>query len=512
VTVSTVRLVMIVDNAVDGDSRVQKMAESNAAAGFDVTVVGRSPDQSQHEWTLGLAKVVLLPVPLDLLEYSATHPGRSLRWPMAYADKAADARGSYAKRSRANALAELKNGRALAKSAGAGRSLVDLEMPLRKTWLLVRAGWHGIRHIQYTSARNHRKSESSVLDRLRAHTKATLGGHSSWRSLDPTLVDFERGMEAFIESLQPDLIHAHDFRMVGIAVRIAERRRGQGHSCYVVYDAHEFMPGVHMRNLSWRLGNERHEAVYAPRADAVVTVSDRLAHMLKDRHRLHNLPTTVLNAPATTNPPNEDSRDIRSELNLPPSTPLLVYIGSPAPQRGLMTVVEALPQLPECHAAVVLPPATPLAEPLIVRATELDVAERFHVLAYVPPDEVVSYIASATIGVIPLHHQLNHEISLITKYFDYAQAKLPIVVSDVETMGRTTIELGNGEVFTAQSTDGFVEAVRKVLLDPSQYARNYTPSALESWTWEAQSEKLIGLYKTLLVGPQNPVALTDSAQ
>jgi glycosyltransferase involved in cell wall biosynthesis len=101
---------------------------------------------------------------------------------------------------------------------------------------------------------------------------------------------------------------------------------------------------------------------------------------------------------------------------------------------------------------------------------------------------------------------------LITKYFDYAQAKLPIVVSDVETMGRTTIELGNGEVFTAQSTDGFVEAVRKVLLDPSQYARNYTPSALENWTWEAQSEKLIGLYKTLLVGPQNPVALTDSAQ
>ena len=100
--------------------------------------------------------------------------------------------------------------------------------------------------------------------------------------------------------------------------------------------------------------------------------------------------------------------------------------------------------------------------------------------------------------MIPIHHQLNHEISLITKYFDYVHANLPIVVSDVKEMRKVTRELGNGEVFTAESTPEFVDAVRKVLTNPDQYTRVYTPELKYSWSWEAQAERLIGLYDSLI--------------
>jgi len=512
VTASPVRLVMIVDNKVSGDSRVQKMAESSAAEGFDVTVVGRSPDRDRHEWLLGSAKVILLPVSLDLLEYSASHPGRSIRWPLAYADKFADARGALERRSRQAAIADLRNRLDSASNSGSRPSLTSLGLPLRSAWEKVRGLWHGVRHVQFKSARSHRKSEHGTIDRLRAHTKAVIGGQSSWRILDPTLVDFERGMEPFIETLQPDLIHAHDFRMVGIAVRVAERMRARGHTCRVVYDAHEYMPGVHARNLSWKLGNEKHEAIYAKRADAVVTVSDRLAVMLKDRHGLRELPATVLNAPVANALSREHGRGIRSDAKIAAAAPLLVYIGSPAPQRGLMTIVEALPQLPGYHAALVLPPDTTLAQPLIARAHELDVEDRLHVLPYVEPAQVVNYIASATIGVIPLHHQLNHEISLITKYFDYAQARLPIVVSDVETMSRVTKQLGNGEVFEAESTQGFVDAVKRIMYDPDKYSQSYTDDLLQSWAWDAQFEKLIEVYRRLVARSPKRTAPPESAQ
>ena len=67
-------------------------------------------------------------------------------------------------------------------------------------------------------------------------------------------------------------------------------------------------------------------------------------------------------------------------------------------------------------------------------------------LPYVPQEEVVSFIRGADVGVIPLHHDLNHEISLITKYFDYAHAGLPIVVSDVRTMAATTNQAKNARM------------------------------------------------------------------
>jgi glycosyltransferase involved in cell wall biosynthesis len=489
---------MIVDNHVDGDSRVQKMALSAAAAGFDTTLVARSRDAATHHRSLGDATVILVPVPLTLLSHTSRAPGRSLRWPLAYGTKEHDvfrSRSLRAAKSHAAEKAVLVKNRRL---AGEQAVLARVGVITRRIWLKVRSAMHVVRHRQFASAVDHRKHERSSFDQSRARFRLRLGGDSAWRRLDPTLVDFDNGFANVVLDLEPELIHAHDFRMVGIAVRAAERLRAAGKECRAVYDAHEFMPGVHARNLSWQLGNMAHESVYARRADAVVTVSDTLARMLQEAHGLPVEPTVVLNAPSTAPVDSVPHGGIREHCGLAATTPLLAYIGSPAPQRGLMTIIEALPLLPDLHAALVLPTGTPHAAPLVERAAELGVTDRFHLLPYVAQDEVVAYIRSADLGAIPIHHHLNHEISLITKYFDYAHARLPIVVSDVETMARTTRELGIGEVFIAEDTEGFAAAVRLVLADKDRYTAAYTPPRLHRWSWEAQADTLTDLYLSLL--------------
>lgn len=60
------RVVMLVDNAVNGDSRVQKAARSMADAGWDVVLLGQSPDRDRHRWTIGAAEVRLVPVVMTL--------------------------------------------------------------------------------------------------------------------------------------------------------------------------------------------------------------------------------------------------------------------------------------------------------------------------------------------------------------------------------------------------------------------------------------------------------------
>nr|BFF23500.1 hypothetical protein GCM10025732_14650 [Glycomyces mayteni] len=53
---------MLVQNGVTGDSRVQKEAESAAAAGYEVVLLGASPSGKAEEWALGGATVRLVPV------------------------------------------------------------------------------------------------------------------------------------------------------------------------------------------------------------------------------------------------------------------------------------------------------------------------------------------------------------------------------------------------------------------------------------------------------------------
>lgn len=497
------RIAMIVDNVVEGDSRVQKVAQAAAGSGFDVVLLGRTPTGAPaDEFNLGGARVVRLPMPYHLHGYRRRNPGHSLRWPLAYASREHQhwtarrldaARRELTARSAAHrvispvgAVAQLR-----------GASIAAQWAALRGRRLL-----HGARSREFSRAVTKRKDPRGLLDDVMARAWFRLTGRAAWRRLEPLLLDYELVFGPFLDDWAPDLVHAHDFRMVGVAVRYADRAGALGRTVRVVYDAHEYLPGVMSRSVRWRLGNEAHESAYAPRADAIVTVSEPLAGLLATRHNLPQPPIVVLNAPQVVEPDPESAlahRGIRAACGLAPDQPLLVYSGSGAPQRGLHTMVEGLALLPEAHVALVVSGSTANMADLEGLATRLGVAERLHVLPYVQQEHVVAFLRSADIGVIPILHYPNHEIALITKYFEYAHAGLPIVVSDVQEMARTTRELGNGEVFTAGDTRSYAAAARAVLADDKRYRAAYDrPGLLESWSWPAQAAVLVELYRRLL--------------
>jgi glycogen synthase len=171
--------------------------------------------------------------------------------------------------------------------------------------------------------------------------------------------------------------------------------------------------------------------------------------------------------------------------------------------RGVRIMVDALPALDGVHVAfIVSSDEKPFVKELMAYADELGVRDHVHLLPYVPPEQVVDYVAPADIGVHPTHHYLNHEISLATKFFEYAHARLPIVVSDVKTMSEMVRSTGQGEVFVAEDLDDYVRAVRAVLADPQRYRSAYDkPGQLEEWTWAKQADVLDGVYTRLLKQP-----------
>jgi len=197
--------------------------------------------------------------------------------------------------------------------------------------------------------------------------------------------------------------------------------------------------------------------------------------------------------------------DLRQRCGVGAAQPLLVYSGSTSIQRGLDTVVRALPRLPDVHLAlVVADPPSPYVRQLSAAAVRFGAGDRLHVLPYVPYEDVVAFLSAADVGVIPIHHWPNHELSLITKFFEYSHARLPIVVSDVKTMAETVRATGQGEVFRAGDVADFVRAVESVLADPRRYRAAYDKpdSMLPTWTWQTQAETLDSIYQQLV--PDRP--------
>ncbi|WP_349877523.1 glycosyltransferase family 4 protein [Micromonospora sp. HUAS YX12] len=503
------RVVMLVDNAVEGDSRVQKAARSAADAGWDVTLIGCAHVDAERRWRLGDAEVRVLPLSAARALSPTTapavvsRPGGGVPGPEG-GDVSASGRGVGS-----------RDGSRLRGVSGLRERLVARGgLPLRAARLARRPVEHA--QVRYWRAR------------LR---------DGAWRRLEPGLWDYERVAGPVVDELRPDLIHAHDFRMLGVAARAVDRARAAGRDTKLVWDAHEWLPGARPRrdNARWLPAHLGYVREYAGHADAVVTVSGTLADLLVRDHDLPDRPTVILNAPVTAAPEPaafepaapepaalgavargsavpgavaldqgggpESDPDVRKRCGLPPDTPLLVYSGAMAVQRGVDTVVEALPLLPGVHLAlVVADPDAAYVRQVVARATRHQVADRVHVLPYVPHRQLVAFLATADIGLIPLHHWPNHEIALITKFFEYAHARLPIVVSDVRTMAETVRATGQGEVFRARDAADLARAVRTVLADPARYRAAYEgeDSPLPGWTWEAQAEHLDALYRRLL--------------
>jgi glycogen synthase len=496
------RIVMLVDNGVHGDSRVQKEARSAAESGWDVTLLGRSPDRQEHTWTLGPAKVRLLPVTASLNKRPHEYRRRWLVAPLAYPPTGV---ASHRVQQVRAMKADLEVKRAM-KPTG----VQALAIEARWQWSRVLGRWVTIRRAQSRRGREARKRLDSPGDKIYTWFWQTVLGDRSWRRIEPGLWEWEIAYGTAIDELEPDLIHANDFRMIGVGARAKIRAKAQGRDVKLVWDAHEFLPGVRpwTDHERWRIGHMAHEREYVPYVDAAITVSEDLATMLRESHSLAEPPVVVLNTPAVEHAPEELTEgegdapvaDLRAMCDVGPEVPLLVYSGAAAPQRGLDIMVEALPQQPGVHVALVTNNHhSPFMTKLVARAEELRVLDRVHLLSYVPHWQVVPMLSGADAGVIPIHHWPNHEIALITKFFEYSHARLPLIVSDVRTMAATVRATGQGEVFKAEDVADYVRAVRAVLDDPERYRSAYDkPGLLDGWTWSAQAELLTGVYRKLL--------------
>jgi glycosyltransferase involved in cell wall biosynthesis len=462
------RVVMFVMNTVTHDSRVLREATTLRDAGWWVTIVGRLPssatDVAPHETYQGLT-IVRVP--------------QSVAWRVGWRQRMSLLRYPWRGRDviAASLRRDLIRGRAgLPSFAG------------RLAGLVVSLPWVGYRLVdQYAFG-----------DRLPTpRREGALEWLMWWRHTANAWA-----AAAADAAPQADVYHGHD--LTGLAAAV---RAGRIHGAKVVYDSHEIYldSGTNAARPRWaRSIVGLVEGRWARSADALLTVNHALARHLGKRFGRRAF-FVVHNCPPRFTPGSGVDR-LRAAAGIAPSEPVVLYHGRLARDRGIDRLCVAMLQEGLESAHLVFLGYGPLEPALLDLAAEPRFGGRLHVLAAVPPDDLLGWIATVDVDAIPiLPTTLNHRLGTPNKLFESIAAGVPVVVSDFPVMRHIVLDdpLGPlGAVCDPADPDSIAAALGSILNrsdeERAQLRDRCSKAAAARWNWETESQALLSIYDLLV--------------
>lgn len=312
------------------------------------------------------------------------------------------------------------------------------------------------------------------------------------------LNDFAAACEQLVESLRPDVIHAHDLVTLSGAALVAARTGAS-----LVYDAHELETHTNYHSLhpETKRWIAHYESVLVHRA-RVVTVCDSIADWLRDEYEIER-PVVVMNVP--------DRRNIlpmgatlRQTLGLDGATPLVVYVGSVTVDRGLELAVEALEHLPGVHLATVGWRYPETEHAMLMAAERLAVSDRLHLLDPVPSAGVIPFVSDADASLIPIQNVcLSYAFCFPNKLLESVFAGLPVAVADLVELRRFVDENAVGVVMDERDPKTIAAALSRLLADHDAVAPS--PATIadieDRYGWHVQEDRLHALYRSFVPAP-----------
>ena len=214
------RVVMLVDNGVRGDSRVQKSARSAADAGWEVILLGMARDGRPTAWSLGAARVRLLPMPDSLAR---------VPWPRRYAMR------WLLRRPAGAPPAEAQETSATPAAPTGGDGPPPSAVPVLRP-----AGGPGPRTRMVALARRAYRPWDAARSRFWLWRE----GDDAWRRLDPELWDFEPRSARSSTSSRRTSSTPTTSGCSASAPGPPRAPAPPGGPIRLVWDAHEFLPGL----------------------------------------------------------------------------------------------------------------------------------------------------------------------------------------------------------------------------------------------------------------------------
>jgi glycosyltransferase involved in cell wall biosynthesis len=305
----------------------------------------------------------------------------------------------------------------------------------------------------------------------------------------------ERDLVQAIVEAAPAVVHAHDLDALPSGVKGAAQTRAK-----LVYDSGELFADMLVANRAsvspavLRYWNSL-ERRLAPRADAVITVSDGIARELN--RRLGVDPVVVRNCPPLE--PLPSASPLREALGVGPDSFVVLYQGLVNIGRGLSQTVRAIALVP--GSVLAIQGYGPLVERVLAEAEDVGVADRVRYLGRAPIEELNAYAAGADVGDVVLENlSLNNYLAAPNKLFQYMMAGIPVLASDFPEMKEIVEGERVGLTCDPASAEAIAAAIRSLRDDPEgrkAMGRRARGLAESRYNWDAEKDKLLEVYERL---------------
>jgi glycosyltransferase involved in cell wall biosynthesis len=223
-----------------------------------------------------------------------------------------------------------------------------------------------------------------------------------------------------------------------------------------------------------------------PNLKNAYTVCDSIAHYYAKKYNtkfnvIRNLPTHKNSA-------------IRSEFVFDTSgKKVIIYQGSVNVGRGLELMIDTISFLPNCILVIV--GSGDISKELETLVSKKKLENQVKLFGAVSPQKLHTITPLANLGIsIEEDLGLNYRFALPNKIFDYIQAEVPVLVSDLPEMKKIITDYKVGEVVTNRTPKILAEQIEKLLDKNFSIALK---TAKNDLIWEHQEQDLRAIFENL---------------
>lgn len=263
----------------------------------------------------------------------------------------------------------------------------------------------------------------------------------------------------------------------------------------LVYDSHEFFTGVPelQHNAFARKFWGRIERNIVPRLKWCITVNRSIAEMYTEMYKVPFI--VVRNVPI---PLQNTLLKSRREMGMPEDKTILLLQGSGINiHRGAEELVEAMTLLPvQFHLYII--GGGDVVKALENLAVRFSLRERITFLPRQPYADMMQYTRLADIGLsLDKDNNLNYKFSLPNKIFDYMQAGIPVIASDLPELRRIMDEYKIGRFIHEVSPQAIAEMVLELNAQPEslQAMRMECIRAAQVFNWTEERKTQEELFR-----------------
>ena len=258
----------------------------------------------------------------------------------------------------------------------------------------------------------------------------------------------------------------------------------------LIYDSHEYFTEVpelidRKRTRSFWLFIEK---MIFPKLKNVITVNDKLAEIYNQKY---HVPVTVIkNVPF-----DKQFNDPKPIKFGKPNQNVIIYQGSLNMGRGLELMIDTMSHLKNCILVIVGDGY--MLEELKSRAVTLGLQEKVLFLGKVLPKDLHDFTKNADLGIsLEEDLGLNYRYALPNKLFDYIQAEIPVIVSDLPLFKEVLTAFKIGEILKKRDPKSLSSLIEYILSNRELYVK-YLKKASNFYNWKNEKKVLIEFIKTI---------------